>query len=53
MYLPPTRLAGRALRESIAPSVGLRVIARHTATSTSLSQLRHEVIVFERTEARK
>jgi len=53
MYLPPTRLAGRALRESIAPSVGLRVIARHTATSTSLSQLRHEVIVFERIEAGK
>jgi len=51
MYLPPQRLAGRALRESIAPSVGLRVIARHASTSTSLSQLRHEVIVFERTEA--
>jgi SAM-dependent methyltransferase len=48
MYLPPTRLAGRALRESIAPSAGLRVIARHSMRSTSLSQLKHEVIVFER-----
>ena len=48
MYLPPTRLAGRALRESIAPSAGLRVIARHPMRSTSLSQLKHEVIVFER-----
>jgi SAM-dependent methyltransferase len=48
MYLPPTRLAGRALRESIAPSAGLRMIARHPMKSTSLSQLKHEVIVFER-----
>jgi SAM-dependent methyltransferase len=48
MYLPPTRLAGRALRESIAPSAGLRVIARHPMNSTSPSQLKHEVIVFER-----
>jgi SAM-dependent methyltransferase len=51
MYMPPTRLAGRALRESIAPGAGLRVIARHAMTSTSLSQLKHEVIVFERVAA--
>lgn len=48
MYLPPARLAGRSLRESIAPSAGLRMIGRHPMKSTSLSQLKHEVIVFER-----
>ena len=51
MYLPPTRVADRALRDHLAPSVGLRLIARHPMTSTSPSQLRHEVIVFERTGA--
>jgi SAM-dependent methyltransferase len=48
MYLPPQRLAGRSLRETIAPAVGLRFVTRYPAPSTSLSQLRHEVLVFER-----
>lgn len=48
MYIPPERLAGRHLRESIAPSVGLRLITRYPMESTSLSQLKHEVLVFEK-----
>jgi len=48
MYLPPQRLAGRRLSETIAPSVGLRLVTRYPVPSTSLSQLRHEVLVFER-----
>ena len=48
MYLPPQRLAGRSLRETIAPSVGLRLVMRYPAASTSLSQLKHEVLVFEK-----
>jgi SAM-dependent methyltransferase len=49
MYLPPTRVADRTLRDRVAPSFGLRVIARHALKNTSPSQLKHEVIVFERT----
>jgi len=51
MYIPPERLAGRSLRETIAPSFGLRLIARYPMPSTSLSQLKHEVLVFERQAA--
>jgi len=51
MYIPPERLAGRNLRERIAPSVGLRLITRYPMPSTSLSQLKHEVLVFEREAA--
>jgi len=51
MYLPPTRLAGRSLREKIAPSVGLRLTTRYPMPSTSLSQLKHEVLVFEKQAA--
>ena len=48
MYLPPKRLAGRQLRNRIAPSVGLRFVTRYSNPSTSLSQLKHEVLVFEK-----
>jgi SAM-dependent methyltransferase len=48
MYIAPRRLAGRSLREAIAPGVGLRLIARHPMPSVSLSQLRHEVLVFQK-----
>jgi SAM-dependent methyltransferase len=48
MYIAPERLAGRSLREVIAPAAGLRLIARHPMPSVSLSQLRHEVLVFEK-----
>jgi SAM-dependent methyltransferase len=48
MYIAPERLAGRQLREVVAPSVGLRLVARHPMPSVSLSQLRHEVLVFQR-----
>ncbi len=48
MYIPPQRLAGRGLREVIAPAAGLRLIARHAMPSASLSQLKHEVLVFEK-----
>jgi 2-polyprenyl-3-methyl-5-hydroxy-6-metoxy-1,4-benzoquinol methylase len=48
MYIAPQRLAGGHLRETIAPSVGLRLIARHPMASVSLSQLRHEVLVFQK-----
>lgn len=48
MYIAPRRLAGRRLRETIAPSVGLRLTARHPMASVSLSQLKHEVLVFQK-----
>jgi SAM-dependent methyltransferase len=48
MYIPPQRLAGRRLRETIAPSVGLRLVTTYPMKSTSLSQLKHEVLVFEK-----
>ncbi len=48
MYIPPQRLAGRRLRETIAPSVGLRLVTRYPMKSTSLSQLKHEVLVFKK-----
>jgi len=48
MYIAPERLAGRRLREEIAPSVGLRLVARHSMPSVSLSQLKHEVLVFRK-----
>ena len=48
MYIAPERLAGRGLREKIAPSVGFRLVARHPMPSVSLSQLKHEVLVFEK-----
>lgn len=51
MYVPPRRLAGRRLREVIAPSVGLHLIARYPMRSTSPSQLKHEVLVFEKRAA--
>jgi SAM-dependent methyltransferase len=48
MYIPPQRLAGRNLRENIAPAVGFRLIATRPMPSVSLSQLKHEVLVFEK-----
>jgi len=48
MYIPPQRLAGRSFREVVAPAVGLRLVARHPMTSASLSQLKHEVLVFKK-----
>jgi SAM-dependent methyltransferase len=48
MYIAPERLAGRSLREKIAPAVGFRFVARHAMPSVSLSQLRHEVLVFQK-----
>ncbi len=48
MYIAPERLAGRSLRETIAPAAGLRLVARHPMRSASLSQLKHEVFVFEK-----
>ena len=47
MYIAPQRLAGRSLRETIAPSVGLTFVTRYAMPSASLSQLRHEVLVFQ------
>jgi hypothetical protein len=52
MYIAPERLAGRSLRETIAPAAGLRLVARHPMPSVSLSQLRHEVLVFEKVSER-
>jgi SAM-dependent methyltransferase len=48
MYIPPQRLAGRSFREVIAPAAGLRLLARHDMPSASASQLKHEVLVFEK-----
>ena len=48
MYIAPQRLAGRSLRETIAPSVGLTFVTRYAMPSASLSQLRHEVLVFQK-----
>jgi SAM-dependent methyltransferase len=48
MYLPPTRMLDRATRDRVAPSAGLRAISQHAMPSTSPSQLRHNVTIFER-----
>ena len=48
MYIAPYRLAGRRLRETIAPAAGLRLIAQHPMPSRSPSELKHEVLVFEK-----
>ena len=48
MYIAPERLAGKRLREEIAPSVGLQLVGRHPMESASLSQLKHEVLVFRK-----
>ena len=48
MYIPPRRLAGRRLRDTIAPSVGLRLVTTYAMPSASLSQLKHEVLVFQK-----
>ena len=51
MYIAPERMAGRSLRETIAPSVGLELVTRYPMPSASLSQLRHEVLVFQKQAA--
>jgi SAM-dependent methyltransferase len=51
MYIAPERMAGRSLRETIAPSVGLHLVTRYSMPSTSLSQLKHEVLVFQKRAA--
>ena len=48
MYIPPERLETKSLREDIAPAAGLHVVAQHPMPSTSPSQLRHRVTVFEK-----
>ncbi|MCU1385388.1 MAG: hypothetical protein JWL71_4085 [Acidobacteria bacterium] len=48
MYMPPTRMLDRHMRERLAPAAGLRVVAQYPMRSTSPSQLRHNVTVFER-----
>lgn len=47
MYLPPTRVADRRLIGETAPAAGLRAIAQYPMASTSPSQLRHNVTVFQ------
>jgi SAM-dependent methyltransferase len=47
MYIPPTRMLNPAFTSS-ASSSELALVARYAMPSTSLSQLRHCVIVFER-----
>jgi SAM-dependent methyltransferase len=47
MYLPPTRMVDRWMIEEAAPAAGLRMIAQYPMASTSPSQLRHNVTVFE------
>jgi SAM-dependent methyltransferase len=51
MYLPPTRLVDRWMLDEAAPAAGLRVVAQYPMVSTSPSQLRHNVTVFERSGA--
>ena len=51
MYVAPERLAGRSLRETIAPSVGLTLVTRYPMRSSSPSQLKHEVLVFQKQAA--
>jgi SAM-dependent methyltransferase len=48
MYIPPQRLETKSLTEDVAPASGLHVIARHPMPSTSPSQLKHRVTVFEK-----
>ena len=51
MYIAPTRMAGRSLRELIAPSVGLQLVKRYPMPSASPSQLKHEVMIFQKRAA--
>ena len=48
MYIAPTRLETRSLTEDIGPAAGLRAIAQYPMPSTSPSQLKHRVTVFEK-----
>jgi SAM-dependent methyltransferase len=48
MYMPPHRVEDRELTERIAPSAGLRVVARHAMPSTSAAQLKHRVTVYRK-----
>ena len=48
MYIPPARLETKSLTSDLAPAFGLRAIATHPMPSTSPSQLKHRVTVFEK-----
>jgi trans-aconitate methyltransferase len=48
MYIPPARLETKSLREDIAPAAGLYAVAQHPMPSSSPSQLKHRVTVFEK-----
>jgi trans-aconitate methyltransferase len=48
MYIPPARLETKSLREDIAPAAGLHAVAQHPMPSSSPSQLKHRVTVFEK-----
>lgn len=48
MYIPPERVENRVLTDQMAPAEGLHVIAQYPMPSTSPSQLKHRVTVFEK-----
>jgi SAM-dependent methyltransferase len=52
MYIPPVRLESHDFTNRLAPAAGLHLIASYPTPSTSLSQLRHRVTVFEKRTAR-
>jgi len=48
MYIPPARTMTAELRNRLAPSVGLRPVGTRPMRSTSLSQLKHNVTIFQK-----
>jgi 2-polyprenyl-3-methyl-5-hydroxy-6-metoxy-1,4-benzoquinol methylase len=48
MYMPPERLESRWLTATLAPSVGLYLVAQYPLRSVSPSQLRHRASIFEK-----
>lgn len=46
MYIPPEQLMTAAIRDRLAPSLGLRCISEHDVPGTSITQLRQRTTVF-------
>jgi trans-aconitate methyltransferase len=48
MYIPPVRTMTAELRDRLAPSFGLRSVGTRPMPSISLSQLKHNVTIFQK-----
>jgi SAM-dependent methyltransferase len=50
MYIPPEQMMTPAIMRTLAPSLGLRLIAEHAVESTSVTQLKQRATVFVKEE---